>query len=114
MKDEIIKYIGKAKYDYAGQIILCDDGKGGDGALVDLRGWGRIENMFPDKHDALKFHDAVGEFITDAINEKCGKADLTERLVALIDDYRARRADIQLTDECLSDLRAAIEKTLSE
>lgn len=94
MKDEIIKYIGKAEYENS--IVKCEQ--------ITMK----IFSAVPESTDA------IGQFITDAINEKCNKADLTERLVALIDDYRARRADMQLTDECLSDLRTAIQKTLSE
>ena len=48
--------------------------------LADLRGWGRIQNMFVtktkgehgkfDMEAARKFQDEVGEFIAQAINEK--------------------------------------------
>lgn len=72
-EEKIKSYIGKAKYDEAGQIIMCVDKNGGDAALVDLRGWGRLQNMFPTEQEAVNFQDEVGKFITDAINEKLNK-----------------------------------------
>lgn len=40
--------------------------------------------------------------------------ELVERLIELIDEWRTRRTDIQLTDQCLSDLRTAIASVLNE
>ncbi len=45
-------------------------------AFLDVRGWGRIQNLHKEKGGSInmeaasKFQDEVGQWITDAINEK--------------------------------------------
>lgn len=39
---------------------------------------------------------------------------LAEKLVGLLDEWRVRRSDIQLTDECLNDVRSAILTILND
>ena len=71
---------GKVGYDKEGQILWVFDKSGGIKMLAELRGWGRIQQMFIkkeknggeyiDEDAAGKFQDMVGEWIADAINEK--------------------------------------------
>jgi hypothetical protein len=69
-------FINKAKYDKDGQWLWRIDKKGNLGRLVDLRGWGAIQYLFPNPDKTLNldkaalFQDEVGQWITDAINEK--------------------------------------------
>lgn len=75
-KITIEKFINEAKYDRMGQKIWGVDKKGGHQMIVDVRGWGAIQNLFIDKTgkvdevSAGKFQDDMGQFIADAINEK--------------------------------------------
>jgi hypothetical protein len=52
--------------------------------IVDLRGWGAIQNLFLNKDgtidtdSAAKFQDELGEWIVDAINEKMQKERINE------------------------------------
>ncbi len=74
---DIKKFIGKSvRYDREGQQIYnADDNQ----LLLDVRGWGAIQNLFADKkgkidiNKAGDFQDDFGQFITDAINEKLNK-----------------------------------------
>lgn len=67
----------KAIYDPGGQIIFADPI--GDGSklqiIADIRGWGAIQNLFKNKDQAqaANFQDQLGQFITDAINEKLSR-----------------------------------------
>jgi len=77
MEKTIKGFIGvKAKYDSMGQFIWGIDEKGNHQKLVDLRGWGAIQNLFKNSNgtineeQAAKFQDELGEWITDAINTK--------------------------------------------
>jgi len=71
---KITDYIkGKVKYDaYGGQYFW--DSK--NHMIAELRGWGRIQNLFKDKKGqidadkAAAFQDKVGEWVAEAINEK--------------------------------------------
>ncbi len=64
------EYIGTAKYDPTGQIVWAVDKNDGLQMLANVRGWGRIQNMFRDHDKAASFQDEIGQFIADAINEK--------------------------------------------
>ncbi len=76
------EFINKAKYDEEGQWLWRIDKQGNLGRLVDLRGWGAIQYLFPkpdgglDLDRAAKFQDEVGQWITDAINEKLNREQL--------------------------------------
>lgn len=76
------EFINKAKYDNEGQWLWRVDKEGGLGRLVDLRGWGAIQYLFPnpdktlDLDKAAAFQDEVGQWITDAINEKLERENL--------------------------------------
>ncbi len=64
-------FIGrKATYDADGQIIWGEDAKGGLQMLLDVRGWGAVQNLFDSENEAIKFHDKLGAWFADAINEK--------------------------------------------
>lgn len=69
-------FIGsKVWYDDHGQMIFGES-KNGDQLIVDVRGWGAIQNAFKtpsgelDLDKAVKFQDDLGKFVTEAINEK--------------------------------------------
>jgi hypothetical protein len=69
---------GKVKYDNEGQQIHGIDARGGMQLLLDLRGWGAIQNLF-NKGGKIEFdkayilQDKLGEWIADAINQKLKK-----------------------------------------
>jgi hypothetical protein len=70
---EIKDYInGKVKYDENGTYLWIEQHNGGIQMLGEIRGWGRIQNMFKEDDDtqAEMFQDEVGRFVADAINEK--------------------------------------------
>lgn len=78
MKQSTIKDFinGKVSYDKNVQFFWIHQSNGGVQMLADMRGWGRIQNMFKgsdgkiDVDLAEKFQDEVAEFIAQAINEK--------------------------------------------
>ena len=43
---------------------------GGSQMIGEVRGWGALQNIFPNEVEAAAFQDEVGKFIADAINEK--------------------------------------------
>lgn len=52
------------------QIFAVDD-KGSFQLILDVRGWGAIQNAFElDMVKAAEFQDQLGDWIADAINEK--------------------------------------------
>lgn len=70
-------FIGKkAIYDNEGQIIWAEDKNGGIQQIINVRGWGAIQNLFKNEDQsidlpkAIKFQDDLGAWITEAINEK--------------------------------------------
>jgi hypothetical protein len=86
-KKEIKKFIGIAKYDeWGGGYIWGNNPKGNQmiaqiddfadksyevvNEVLSIRGWGSIQNMFPNITDAEQFQNELGKFIADAINEK--------------------------------------------
>ena len=72
---KVQKFIGvKATYDYQDQLIFGNYENGEQQLIVDVRGWGAIQNLFSTTEEAMKFQDEVGQWITDAINEKLTKA----------------------------------------
>jgi hypothetical protein len=52
-------------YDNEGQYFFTKNGQ----MVCELRGWGRIQNMFKHQKDAEDFQDRLGEFIAKAIND---------------------------------------------
>ena len=74
---KIKDFIGeKATYDDAGQMIWGVDKEGSHQLLLELsvRGWGALSSQFlregKPEAEAAKFQDELGQWITDAINEK--------------------------------------------
>ena len=66
-------FIGeKATYDEWGQIIWGHKGEDMQ-MLLDLRGWGAIQQLFKDQDKAANFQDELGQWIAEAINEKLQK-----------------------------------------
>lgn len=70
-------FIGvKVWYDSHGQMIWGTDKDGAQQRILDVRGWGAIQNMFIqpggaiDLKKAAKFQDDLGQWIVDAINTK--------------------------------------------
>ena len=66
---------GKVAYDkYGGQYFWVVGPKGESQMLAEMRGWGRIQNMFPPtkegREEAAEYQDKLGEWIAEAINEK--------------------------------------------
>lgn len=66
---------GKVTYDKDGQYFWVNNANEGLQMLAELRGWGRIQNMFQTKgkydlEGAEKFQDELGEWVASAINEK--------------------------------------------
>lgn len=61
---------GKIWYDLNSTQIWAETKKDGCQHIVDIRGWGAIQNMFKDQNQAAKFQDSVGEFVASAIREK--------------------------------------------
>lgn len=74
--------------DFIGESVFYDNGSGfifgkqKDGTnqmLLDIRGWGAIQNLFKsnggkiDIDSAAKFQDDMAKFFVDAINEKLQK-----------------------------------------
>lgn len=46
---------------------------GGSQMIGEVRGWGALQNVFPNEVDAASFQDEIGKFIADAINEKVAR-----------------------------------------
>ena len=76
----IIKFIGKAEFDKhgSGYIWGIDPSNNGMQMIVQVRGWGAIQNMFDNIKEAEKFQDDLGQFISDAINEKIEREKTTK------------------------------------
>lgn len=94
---DIAKYIQTARLDYECGIIWAVNDKNDElQHLADVRGWGHIQNMFKIEQEAMDFQDAIGQFITDAINEKIANMtalngkDLTYKQIIM---EAARRAN---------------------
>lgn len=66
----IKEHIGKAKYDPHGMLIHADREHGEYKPIADVRGWAIIDGHFDSEEEAWLFMDQLGQFITDAINEK--------------------------------------------
>jgi hypothetical protein len=66
----IQEFIGKAVYDPTGTMIFAEQKTGHMQYLLDVRGWGAIQNLFKTVEEAEAFQDQIGRFVADAINEK--------------------------------------------
>ena len=87
---EIKEFIGIAKYDeYGGGYIWGNKPNGNQmiaqinnlpdktyevvNEVLSIRGWGAIQQMFPNIESAGEFQDELGKFIAEAINDKLKK-----------------------------------------
>ena len=66
----IKQWLSNVYYDEWGTHIWNKEKDGGSQLVVDVRGWGRIQNEFKTQEEAAKFQDEVGKFIVEAIKEK--------------------------------------------
>jgi len=67
------EFIGKAKFDEDGGYIWGVYPDEGMQMLIQIRGWGAIQNIRNLKGKHALFQDFMGRFIADAINEKLEK-----------------------------------------
>jgi len=67
----LLNYLeGEIKYEQMGEQIWAINGDSHT-LIVDVRGYGKISHMFRTEKEAIKFQDALGEFIATAIiNER--------------------------------------------
>ena len=63
-------WLSNVIYDEHGTQIFNKDADGNIQLVVDIRGWGRLQNEFKTASEAADFQDEVGRFITEAIREK--------------------------------------------
>ena len=66
----IQNWLSDLSYDNHGQQIFNKDANGNIQLVVDIRGWGRLQNEFKTVSEAADFQDEVGRFVTEAIREK--------------------------------------------
>jgi hypothetical protein len=73
-------FIGKkATYFEFGTQIFGENKKGELQIILDVRGWGAIQNLFKgDLKKASDFQDELGIWFADAINEKLERESKTE------------------------------------
>ena len=73
-EQQIVDFIGThVRYDRDGTMIWGVQPNGEHQLVLDVRGWGAIQNLPQFKNNELEagnFQDAVGQFFVDAINEK--------------------------------------------
>jgi hypothetical protein len=60
----------KIIYDKGSQMIFAVQTNGHCQMILDVRGWGSIQNKFKDLADAQAFQDDLAEFYCQAIQEK--------------------------------------------
>lgn len=71
-KLKVTDWLQNLEYDgYGAQIWSVQNG--GYQHIVDVRGWGAIQNLVVDKPE--KFQNDVGEFIVEAIREKVERGE---------------------------------------
>jgi hypothetical protein len=66
-----------ALYVKEGQMIFAKTGTELQ-PLLDLRGWGAIQQLFKTQEDAAAFQDQLGEWVADAINRKLNPMPATD------------------------------------
>ena len=68
---QINEWLKDVYYDEWGTHLWSkQDEDGGSQLIGDIRGWGRIQHLFPTQKESEAFQDSIGKFIADAINEK--------------------------------------------
>ncbi len=106
--EKLMAFLGKeAIYDDKSQKIWAKHADGGLQMLADIRGWGAIQNLFKEKDGSINeflataFQDEMGEWITEAINEKMARENSTS-CKHTVDDLLFKnngRAECQCGDE---------------
>ena len=69
----IEKWLSDVYYDEYGTNIWNKEQDGANqliAEVIQIRGWGRLQNEFSTQEESYKFQDEVGQFITQAIREK--------------------------------------------
>lgn len=69
----IEKWLSDVYYDEYGTNIWNKEQDGGNqliAEVIQIRGWGRLQNEFSTQEESCKFQDEVGQFIVQAIREK--------------------------------------------
>ena len=70
-ESKIKEFLGeKVDFDKDSGMFFGDTRHNGLQHVADIRGWGRIQKLFPDSKEAMKFQDELGEWIADAITKK--------------------------------------------
>lgn len=76
-KTTVLDWLKNVYYDSMGTHIWAKQTEGHqlvaqvkDFKFLDIRGWGAIQQLFPDLESAEKFQDEIGEFVAQAIREK--------------------------------------------
>lgn len=102
---------GEAYYDSQDQEIYIYGHDNSIQKFLQLRGWGKIQNMFMnnkgevDFKSASKFQDEIGKFVEDAINEKLKRESnqLHEQLHEQLEESLKKLSDDEfnkLLNEC--------------
>ena len=70
-ESKIREFLGeKVDFDKDSGMFFGDTAHNGLQHVADIRGWGRIQKLFPDSKEAMKFQDELGAWIADAITKK--------------------------------------------
>lgn len=85
----IEQWLKDVYYDEWGNCIWSKQKDGDNNMIADIRGWGVLQYKFKTVEEAEKFHDKVGEFITQAIKEKLSQLPQQE-----ISDIQIKKAAI--------------------
>jgi uncharacterized protein YqjF (DUF2071 family) len=113
---KVEEFIGDhVKYDSDGQLIWGVQANGDHQRLLDLRGWGAIQQMFKTKggtidfEAAAKFQDELGAWIVDALNKKLQKPTPEQQWETYRYHCFAARATLypELTDDQVSNRLAS-------
>jgi hypothetical protein len=67
---EINQWLADVYYDEFGTHIWSRESDGDNHLIAEIRGWGRIQQIFKTHKECAEFQDEVGKFIAEAINEK--------------------------------------------
>jgi hypothetical protein len=92
-------FIGvKATYDEHGTQIYGNNKKGEQQLILEVRGWGAIQNLFNIKDKisldkAGKFQDEVGQWFVDAINEKLKRENSSKEKIIDLEQLFENNSD---------------------